>query len=763
MSRSTSRHIEPILKAAQQWRDDCLLGGGSVFSENEVWSNDLLEEFRKHFVENLDEGKGSFFEKLKAQLSHGSAGLQHLAAEIMWLYFLFPARINTATKISRVAEIWSWSGENLKANHPMLDVFENGIGYAGPAFVNHRWRELVYLHGWVENFRSRPKDEQRKLVGDPWNFANWLDQERESDRRQFRHILLYLLFPESFEPMASLKHKRWIVKAWPKFSESAELEGSESELATLDKRILAVRTRLESENHRVDFDFYQEPWRSQWDQDFQTPEDATATTSNLAPPFDEIFGDLNSARQFFDIARFTCESLGIAGDIGKDPRFSVTVPKYAGRATFRANFGNWVLFSCVRKNGDAPVFEFASHPDFLPVGISPMYEGDGFKDNAGERTFSLYGIPVSETEKTRFREETIAPSMEVIAEHFADWKASPFRQYHRPELLQMIFYSDLREKLLAEGLPEGPKPPVVKEEEALEEYQPYGRNDFLADAFFEASDYDELSSLLRRKKALILQGPPGVGKSFLARRLAYSMIGRKDPSKVGMVQFHQSYAYEDFIQGYRPAGGDGQMRFELRNGAFHQFCEQARSDPSSDHFFIIDEINRGNLSRIFGEVMLLLEADKRDPSFAVSLTYSPGQPFFIPPNVYLIGLMNTADRSLAMVDYALRRRFAFTTLRPQFDSGKFHAHLQGKGLKPDFVKRLAARMTELNTGIAEDTRDLGHGFCIGHSYFTPLEPVTRSDQWFTEIVQCEIKPLLEEYWADSPDRAKSEVSKLLDG
>lgn len=734
-----------------------------MFSENEVWSNDLLEEFRKHFVENLDEGEGSFFEKLKAQLSHGSEGLQHLAAEIMWLYFLFPARINAATKISRVAEIWSWSGENLKADHPMLDVFENGIGYAGPAFVNHRWRELVYLHGWVNNFRSRPKDKQRNLLGDPWNFANWLDQERESDRRQFRHILLYLLFPESFEPMASSKHKRWIVEAWPKFSESAELDGSESELATLDKRILAIRTRLESENHRVDFDFYQEPWRSQWDQDFQTPEDATATTSNLAPPFDEIFGDMDSAGRFFDIARFTCESLGIAGDLAKDPRFSVTVPKYAGRATFRVNFGNWVLFSCVRKNGEAPVFQFASHPDFLPEDKPEQVEGEGFADLIGDRRFTLYMEPLSQTESGNFRSNVIAPSMAVIATHFADWKASPFSQYHRPELLQMIFDSDLREKLLAEGLSEGPKPPVGEEEEAVEEYQPYGRSDFLADAFFDASDYDELSSLLRRKKALILQGPPGVGKSFLARRLAYSMIGRKAPSRVEMVQFHQSYAYEDFIQGYRPAGDGGQMRFELRNGVFHHFCERARNDSASEYFFIIDEINRGNLSRIFGEVMLLLEADKRDPSFAVSLTYSPGEKFFIPPNVYLIGLMNTADRSLAMVDYALRRRFAFSTLRPQFGSGKFHAHLQANGLGADFVNRLAARMTELNGKIADDTRDLGHGFCIGHSYFTPSGPVYHTEQWFEEIVRCEIKPLLEEYWADSPEKAKSEVAKLLDG
>jgi len=241
------------------------------------------------------------------------------------------------------------------------------------------------------------------------------------------------------------------------------------------------------------------------------------------------------------------------------------------------------------------------------------------------------------------------------------------------------------------------------------------------------------------------------------------MIGYRDESKVGMVQFHQSYAYEDFIQGYRPVGEDGQMRFELRNGVFHGFCEKARNDPGSRYFFIIDEINRGNLSRIFGEIMLLLEADKRDPSYAVSLTYSPAEKFYIPPNVYLIGLMNTADRSLAMVDYALRRRFAFSTLQPQFESGKFHAHLEAKGFESDFIKRLATRMKELNNLIAEDNRDLGHGFCIGHSYFTPTDRISDPDRWFEEIVHCEIEPLLEEYWADSPEKTGTQIRKLLDG
>lgn len=308
-----------------------------------------------------------------------------------------------------------------------------------------------------------------------------------------------------------------------------------------------------------------------------------------------------------------------------------------------------------------------------------------------------------------------------------------------------------------------PSQPIDQVEETEFGLAPYTKEDFLKDAFLDDEDYANLVSLLKRKKALILQGPPGVGKSFLAQRLAYAMIGQKDPSKVGTVQFHQSYSYEDFIQGYRPMGDDGTMYFALRNGVFYDFCERARKNENLHHFFIIDEINRGNLSRIFGEVMLLLEADKRSSDFGVSLTYSPSSKFHIPPNLYLIGLMNTADRSLAMVDYALRRRFAFASLQPQFESPKFHQHLAVHGINGKFSQRLAMKMKELNSLIASDTRDLGHGFCIGHSYFTPTDCISDPDAWFREIVNCEIKPLLEEYWADNITKANFEITKLLDG
>lgn len=259
---------------------------------------------------------------------------------------------------------------------------------------------------------------------------------------------------------------------------------------------------------------------------------------------------------------------------------------------------------------------------------------------------------------------------------------------------------------------------------------------------------------LRYKRNLILQGPPGVGKTFLAQHLAETLLGGHDEGRMRTVQFHQSYAYEDFVQGYRP---DGRGGFRLKNGPFYDFCQLAQRQPKQAFVFLIDEINRGNLSKIFGELLLLLEADKRSAAFAVPLTYSE-TPFFIPPNVYVIGTMNTADRSLALVDYALRRRFAFISVQPEFGE-KFVRLLQARAVPEAFLNRLAAALRALNETIRIDP-SLGAAFYIGHSYF--VHPATDDlANWYRRIITLEIAPLLREYWFDDPDKAEAETETLL--
>lgn len=281
-------------------------------------------------------------------------------------------------------------------------------------------------------------------------------------------------------------------------------------------------------------------------------------------------------------------------------------------------------------------------------------------------------------------------------------------------------------------------------------YPPYTAEDFLKEVYMEETDYNTLVAVLKNKKNIILQGAPGVGKTFAAKRLAYSIMGVKDKDRIMMVQFHQSYSYEDFIMGFRPSA----TGFELKKGAFYNFCKNAETDSDNDYFFIIDEINRGNLSKIFGELFMLIETDKR--GIELQLLYSDER-FSVPANVYIIGMMNTADRSLAMLDYALRRRFAFIDLKPGFETEGFRTYRIG--LENDKFNHLIAAVETLNNVIAADD-SLGEGFCIGHSYFCNLNPDNLDDQALSAIVEFELIPLLKEYWFDEPTKVRDWSNNL---
>ena len=293
---------------------------------------------------------------------------------------------------------------------------------------------------------------------------------------------------------------------------------------------------------------------------------------------------------------------------------------------------------------------------------------------------------------------------------------------------------------------------------------PYTEQDFFENdkVYMDKSDYRDLKELLLFKKNVILQGAPGVGKTFAAKKLAYSILGQKDDSRIEFVQFHQNCTYEDFVMGYRPKGD----KFKLKTGVFLNFCREAAGNPDSRYFFIIDEINRGNMSKIFGELLMLIENDKRGKDWSVELAYGNDpeendgqeeaadtipQRFFVPENVYIIGMMNTADRSLAMIDYALRRRFSFFEMKPAFDSEGFRAYQRSIGSAK--FDKLIKTIQDLNDSIEKDPA-LGSGFRIGHSYFCNRKPDEVSGDWMKRIVKYEIIPLLQEYWFDEPSKWK---------
>lgn len=314
-------------------------------------------------------------------------------------------------------------------------------------------------------------------------------------------------------------------------------------------------------------------------------------------------------------------------------------------------------------------------------------------------------------------------------------------------LTDITQYTDYVKKLVDMFEDDDSEHNITSVEEPEVVYDSYTADDFLQDVYMSEERYNTLTNLLLTKKNIILQGAPGVGKTYAAKRLAYSIMGEKDTSRVKMVQFHQSYSYEDFIMGFRPT----QTGFELKTGVFYEFCRKAADDDRL-YFFIIDEINRGNLSKIFGELFMLIENDKR--GVELQLLYADEQ-FSIPSNVHIIGMMNTADRSLAMLDYALRRRFAFFDILPAFDSTGFRAYRKNVN-NPKFDK-LISSVQQLNEAIAND-ESLGEGFCVGHSYF--CTNVTINDEWLRSVVEFELIPLLKEYWFDEPAKVRTWTNTL---
>lgn len=268
----------------------------------------------------------------------------------------------------------------------------------------------------------------------------------------------------------------------------------------------------------------------------------------------------------------------------------------------------------------------------------------------------------------------------------------------------------------------------------------YTKLDFWSEVFMTEDRYDILEALLRNKKNIILQGAPGVGKTFVAKKLAYAMMGEKDDSRIEFVQFHQNYSYEDFIMGYRPNGAE----FKLTDGIFYRFCNIAANNLDKEYFFIIDEINRGNMSKIFGELMMLIEKEYRGTK--ATLAYN-GMPFSVPENLYIIGMMNTADRSLAMIDYALRRRFSFFEMEPGFNSEGFQNYQ--KSIDNKIFNILIEQIKGLNREISEDC-SLGRSFRIGHSYFCGREKSDCTTEWMISVVEFDILPLISEYWFDEP-------------
>jgi 5-methylcytosine-specific restriction protein B len=733
---------------------------------------------------------------------------------MLWLLLLCPSNTGPAKKRSTVEEVWRWSGEELPsaAGTCLADHVLGGIGSAGPGFNNHRWRELVFCINVLLRFKRLNQAERQAALGDPWVFAEWLEGVPDSASRQFRHMLLFLLYPDDFERIFGRLDRKAVAIAFSGLTQQAINAMSPLEL---DRTLRRVRSELEERYPGQSLDYYFPPLRDLWkQQDFRSSTEAI-TAEHVLHTIAEIdqngfdpraestgYDLLYAAKHYppklvlslaakhasgteFDRSQFTGGEDSSAFRLLRSLGFEIvpksTLPELLRRFLEQADAGGELSVAGYAKEYRGLQVKASFGKGVLARVPWIAFLGPGHTPTRGSYPVLLfyrssatlivaYGISETFESEMLWRDLENAPTVE----QFMASKLAKEPERYGDSFVAAAFEGDLLTQLddIAKAIDKvidaykpllttaNEPPPTNTFEEAGIDDELYTIDDAVEGLFIDKERFGAIVQRLRTKRNVILQGPPGVGKTFFAKRLAQALTASRASGRIIAVQFHQTYSYEDFVQGYRPSG----TGFQLKNGVFFEFCKTAEANPNKDYVFIIDEINRGNLSKVFGELMMLIESDKRSSEWAIPLTYASDrtETFFVPRNVYLLGLMNTADRSLAMVDYALRRRFAFIDLEPGFGSPQFAEYLRGIRAPEDMVQRLVRDMEDLNAEIAMDAANLGPGFRIGHSYFCgDTGPEGATQAWLNDVTRTEVVPLLREYWFDAPAKVQQWERRLL--
>ena len=694
--------IKAVLDAAEAWRDRCFLADGSLFGTERLWTLGNIEEFRSRVIDNPIERKDEFTNKLKEQLESASPQVKRLAAEILWFLYLFRHHeaMTPKKKHDRIKRVWEWSGSGLPTNSSHLSERAlMGVAKPGLSMRRPQW-ELGFLLQMLERWRPEPRQSELMAEDTPWKFVAWLDEIDKSERRPMRHIILYFLFPDHLEPSVNYKHKRQIVEAFrDRLPEEIRAESQDSSAVDLDRALYELREGFEKEYGKKELDFYHPPLAELWG---WKPKE-----SERSHPDNRLVNDL--AQVIENIRRYQTEL-----DKGSDSadelieRMRSAPHWYAVKSD-----GRWLF---------APS-KFIGYVDD---------NAEDYIQNTGKGG-SWSGI---DTEK--------------ILKSWFDFAPSDVEAKLLPDLLE--FHKKHGHSFLHKKV----KIHVLKETPA---------NDAPVDG---EDRRDRNSEEPKRRLNTILYGPPGTGKTYAtARRCVEICDGKTGWSdedvrkrykelvkerRVEFVTFHQSYGYEEFVEGLCPEPGEGVgFRLVTKDGVLKRIAERARSSEAGlPHVLVIDEINRANVSKVLGELVTLLEEDKREGrpnKVTVTLPYS-GDSFTLPANLHILGTMNTADRSIALLDTALRRRFEFEELPPDPDLLK--------EVKVDGIDDLPAVLRNINERL-EYLIDRDH--LIGHAWF--MEAVNRGadDKEKREAVDRAMRhriiPLIAEYFHDDWNKVRA--------
>jgi len=677
-------------------------GDGSLLTPGEpVWTLANLDELEQNYVDKPDTGGDGFFEKLKRQLAGTSPAVVQLFAELLILNVLPIINVGGPLKVKQVRSVLDMSSEPVTLPSDVeAALLGGGVFHGGQAFTSYRWAQLAYLIELARHFKSLPEQRRNEALADPLIFRDEVSAVPTGQGAQ-RQALLYLAFPHFFLPVVKTEHRTALRDAFA----DDYLTDPSGEVDIDLARIYAAIT--EAEGGHVDL--YAAPWSDRWQK----------TSSPGPEPTDQVrhawkVHGSNVKGQDMVPAWRSKQSVSLAASLLRPIDSDVTRDEL--KAFVDEDYRSSGYAARQEKFDEFYTFLKRMHPDDLVVTISQGMVHFGTVTGPAEFTSSRDG------------QSNLRRSVKWFA-HPCPWSEIPgdiaARLSAQGEVLDLSQH--LEELLaLAERRPRRPGPAAVHLPNATQE---------LADRIHVGLDWlQDCVELLRERRQLIFYGPPGTGKTYIAQQLAWHVT---DKGNVKLVQFHPAYSYEDFFEGFRPQGGaGGQIGFTLKAGPLRSLVDKAAENPEAAYVLIIDEINRGNLPKIFGELYFLLEY--RDQAIDLMYSSDSAEPFSLPKNIFVIGTMNTADRSIALVDTALRRRFAFLPLHPseQPTRGILRSWLAANG----YDSTLADLHDELNARISDTD------FKIGPSYFMRVKIATDTTGKALELMwRTDILPLLEEH------------------